>query len=211
MGSIREYKTIADYLSDCDSVDFGRFTDSGDNEYYLSVAQPALEEYTGYFGQGYVEYYEGNTNQVFVSDRISGGLILNSDEVVNDIVKIGLLVNKEGVTSQYALERFHDSHDYSARIIDYINSVNKDKFAEVEVISLDDTKNEELMKQKRAARVSIFSKESTHSHAFYKQVFDTVKILGGDTKLYVISPSKNAIYAESSRGKGLILGLGRED
>ena len=81
MGSIREYSTIRDYVSDCDGVNFDRFNDSKDNEYYLSVAHNALEEYTGYFGQGYVEYYEGNTDQVFVSDRISGGLILNSDEV----------------------------------------------------------------------------------------------------------------------------------
>ncbi len=211
MGSIREYTTIRDYVSDCDGVNFDRFNDSKDSEYYLSVAHNALEEYTGYFGQGYVEYYEGNTDQVFVSDRISGGLILNSDEVVNDIVKIGLLVNKESATSPYALDRFHDSHDYSARIIDYINSLDKDRFDEVEVISLDDEKNGELIKQQRAARVSVFSKESTNSHAFYKQVFDTVKILGGDTKLYVIDPSKHAIYAESSKGKGLIFGLRRED
>ena len=52
MGSIREYSTIRDYVSDCDGVNFDRFNDSKDNEYYLSVAHNALEEYTGYFGQG---------------------------------------------------------------------------------------------------------------------------------------------------------------
>ena len=210
-GNIKEYRTINKYITCGKKEDLDRFISRVNDEYYLAVARDALERYTGYFGDGYVECYDGNHEQVFVSDRISGGILLNSDKVINDTIRIGLLLKDRTKLDGYALDQFKDKHGYSTRIIETMDSLDLSKFTSVGRIYQDEDKNEELRKQGRATRVIVKDKYGVYSHEFYQHIFDALKLLGGDTKLHIISSPKNVIYAESSKGKGLILGLSRED
>jgi len=179
------------------------------NKKYLFEASEYLRAYLDFYPQSFVTYSNENLrnqllykpedinlDEIIVSDRVSGGFILNSDELL-----IGEIYQK------YFLKR-SDIYDILA------GNVNRKKYAIAgkiqDVLSKVDLKkyNKICGVERKGKVVKVYGKNLSYSHQFEATKFDAFKMLGDDSKLYV--SAKNAapvLYGKSEKGKGIVLGL----
>lgn len=179
------------------------------NKKYLLEASKYLLAYLDFYPQSFVTYTNENLrnqllykpedinlDEIIVSDRVSGGFILNSDELlVGDIYR------------KYFLKR-SDIYDILA------GNVNRGKYEAVDkikhmLLKVDLHKYNKICGVERKGKVvKVYGKNLSYSHRFEATKFDAFKILGDDSKLYV--STKNAdpvLYGKSEKGKGFAMGL----
>ena len=207
-----EYKKICKLIKKGDIITLKKYIDEEyekGNKKYLVEASNYLRAYLGFYPQSFVTYTNDilrtqsedkpkniNLDEIIVSDRVSGGFILNSDELlVGDIYR------------KYFLKR-NDIYDILA------GPVNKGKYEAVDkikrmLLKVDLHKYNEVCGVERKGKiVKVYGRNFSYSHQFEATKFDAFKILGDDSKLYVSAKKASPVlYGKSEKGKGFALGL----
>ena len=207
-----EYEKICKLIKKKDLITLQKYIDKEyekGNKKYLLEARNYLRAYLDFYPQSFVTYTNDilttqseekpkniNLDEIIVSDRVSGGFILNSDELlVGDIYRKYFLLKRSDV-------------------YDILGPVNKVKYEAIDkikhmLLKVDLHKYNEVCGVERKGKiVKVYGKNLSCSHQFEATKFDAFKILGDDLKLYV--SKKNAtpvLYGKSEKGKGLVLGL----
>ena len=207
-----EYEKICKLIKKGDIITLKKYIDEEyekGNKKYLLEASNYLLAYLDFYPQSFVTYTNEklrnqllykpediNPDEIIVSDRVSGGFILNSDELlVGDIYR------------KYFLKR-SDIYDILA------GNVNREKYEAIDKIKSMFSKvdlhkyNKVCGAERIGKKVKVYGRDFSYSHQFEVTKFDAFKILGDDSKLYV--SAKNAspmLFGKSEKGKGLVLGL----
>ena len=222
MANIKEYKTIDDYITDGSQKKLKEWQEQ--EEYYKKISREAMKSYF-YYAHSYIEYYYQNIKskqeeladfsfggqedkRIIVSDRLTGGFLLNDDELLDDNLINEFLIKNYKCMGNILADVYKDRHQFSERIIRIIEDVpNSHPFSDLTTIRVDEEENKKLKKEHRYSIISV-SNESGEFSNFSKNAFDGFKMLGSDSKILVCTlPEKPMIYGESKKGKGLIMGL----
>ena len=207
-----EYEKICKLIKKKDLITLQKYIDKEyekGNKKYLLEARNYLRAYLDFYPQSFVTYTHDilttqseekpkniNLDEIIVSDRVSGGFILNSDELLTG-----------EIYGNYFLLKRSDNYD----ILGNVNRVKYEIAGKIQdVLSNVDLKkyNKICGVERKGKVVKVYGKNLSYSHQFEATKFDAFKILGDDLKLYV--SRKNAapvLYGKSEKGKGLVLGL----
>ena len=185
------------------------------NKKYLFEARNALIDYLRY-PKSFITYLddlkpnenplvetifgqENESNKIIISDCVSGGFILNSDEIIDgSLEQKNHMLKKHGIL----LSLRPSVEEYRAcKRIDYmLEKVDKRKLRLID--------DEEIAKEV----VRVYGKGYANPHQFERTRYNSLKLLGEDAKLYISSPkSVPLIYGESNKGKGFVLGLRKDE
>ena len=207
-----DYEKMCKLIKKGDLINLQKYIDEEyekGNRKYLLEASSYLLAYLEFYPQSFVTYTNENLrnqllykpedinlDEIIVSDRVSGGFILNSDELlVGDIYR------------KYFLKR--------SNIYDILTgNVNREKYEAIDRIKnmlskVDLHKYNKVCGVERKGKiVKVYGRNFSYSHQFEVTKFDAFKILGDDSKLYVSTKkSSPKLFGKSGKGKGLVLGL----
>ena len=183
------------------------------NKKYLAEAREALKAYLDYYPQSFIKYLDDTgvkenplveaifgienpkSSRIIISDNVSGGFILNSDEVID-----GGLIQREHIFREKGLSL---TSPIDCRKLRSIKIIIK-KFDKIDKKKLRLVSDVETTKKE----ASVYGRGYANPHYFERTRYDSFKLLGEDAKIYVSSPkSTPMLYGESSKGKGIVLGL----
>ena len=208
-----EYEKICMLIKKGDLSKLQEFVDlayeKGDKTYLLE-ARDALITYLSYYPQSFIAYFHDpksrenplvqavfgieRPNKIVISDNVSGGFILNNDELLDGSkIQESYMLKKHG----FSLSGVDNKKNRSIGILlNHFSQIDKKKLRLIDDIEI--TKKQ----------VSIYGKDSAHPHCFERTRYNAFKLLGDDAKIYISSPrSTPLLYGESSKGRGLVLGL----
>lgn len=186
------------------------------NKKYLFEARNALIDYLKRYPHSFITYLdekkvnenplvetifgqENKSNKIIISDCVSGGFILNSDEIIDgSLEQRNHMLKKHGILLSL---RPSVEENRACKRIDYmLEKVDKRKLRLID--------DEEI--EKEVVRVS--GRGYANPHWFERTRYNSLKLLGEEAKLYISSPkSVPLIYGESSKGKGFVLGLRKDE
>lgn len=182
------------------------------NKKYLFEARNALIDYLKRYPHSFITYLdekkanenplvetifgqENKSNKIIISDCVSGGFILNSDEIIDgSLEQKNHMLKKHGIS--LSLRPSVEEDRASKTIINKLAEVDKSKFRLI--VDL------EIAKEV----VRVYGRGYANPHYFERTRFNSFKLLGEEAKLYISSPKADPfIYGESSKGKGFVFGL----
>lgn len=184
------------------------------NKKYLFEARNALIDYLKRYPKSFIAYLddlkpnenplvetifgqENKSNIIIISDLVSGGFILNSDEILNGSLNQRNHILKKHDVSLSLRPSVEDKKYKVSKII-------TNKLMEVDKRKLRLIDDEEIKKEV----VCAYGRGYANPHYFERTRFNSFKLLGEEAKLYISSPKADPfIYGESSKGKGIVLGL----
>jgi hypothetical protein len=210
-----EYEKICMLIKKGDLSKLQEFVDlayeKGD-KIYLLEARDALITYLSYYPQSFITYFHDpksrenplvqavfgieRPNKIVISDNVSGGFILNNDELLDGSkIQESYMFKKHG----FSLSSVDNKKNRSIGILlNHFSQIDKKKLRLIDDNSIEITKKQ----------VSICGKDAAHPHYFERTRYNAFKLLGDDAKIYISSPrSTPLLYGESSKGRGLVLGL----
>ncbi len=185
------------------------------NKKYLLEAKNALADYLDRFPQSFIKYLDDTgsrenplveslfgqqkkeSNRIFISDNVSGGFILYDDEIIDGSSEQRKhMYHERGLLLSPIVS---DEQNYNLKIaISYFSKIEENK-KKLKLVS------EIEMGRKQ---VGVYGKGYANPHYFERTRYNAIKLLGEDAKIYISSPkSSPLLYGESSKGKGIILGL----
>ena len=211
-----EYEKICKLIEKEDLITLQKYIDKEyekGNKKYLFEARNALIEYLKRYPKSFITYLdekkvnenplvqtifseENKSNKIIISDHVSGGFILNSDEILDgSLVQKNHMLMKHGISlSRSSVE--NKKYRTSKIIINILEKVDKRKLRLID--------DEEIAK----GVVRVYGRGYANPHWFERTRYNSFKLLGEDAKLYISSPKSDPfIYGESSKGKGFVLGL----
>ena len=213
-----EYEKICMLIEKGDLSKLQEFVDLSyekGNKKYLLEARNALIDYLRY-PKSFITYLddlkpnenplvetifgqENKSNKIVISDCVSGGFILNSDEIIDgSLEQKNHMLKKHGIL--LSLRPSVEEYRACNRIDYMLEKVDKRKLRLID--------DEEIAKEV----VRVYGKGYANPHQFERTRYNSLKLLGEEAKLYISSPkSVPLIYGESNKGKGFVLGLRKDE
>ncbi len=207
-----EYEKICKLIKKKDLITLQKYIDKEyekGNKKYLLEASKYLRAYLDFYPQSFVTYTNEksrnqllykpediNLDEIIVSDRVSGGFILNSDELLIGEIYGKYFLKRSDIYDILAGNVNREKYEIAGKIQDVLSNVDLKKYNKICGV------------ERKGKVVKVYGKNLSYSHQFEATKFDVFKILGDDSKLYV--SKKNAapvLYGKSEKGKGLVLGL----
>ncbi len=207
-----EYEKICKLIKKKDLITLQKYIDKEyekGNKKYLLEASKYLRAYLDFYPQSFVTYTNEksrnqllykpediNLDEIIVSDRVSGGFILNSDELLIGEIYGKYFLKRSDIYDILAGNVNREKYEIAGKIQDVLSNVDLKKYNKICGV------------ERKGKVVKVYGKNLSYSHQFEATKFDAFKILGDDSKLYV--SKKNAapvLYGKSEKGKGLVLGL----
>ena len=211
-----EYENICKLIKKGDLTTLKKYIDEEyekGNKKYLLEAKNALVDYLDYYPQSFIKYLDDTghkenplvellfcqkrpeSSRIIISDNVSGGFILYNDEIID-----GSLVQREHILRTKGLSLTSAVDNIKLQHI----KILLEKFDQIDKTKLRLVSDVETTKK----QASVYGRGYANPHNFEKTRYNSFKMLGEDAKIYVSSPkAKPLLYGESSRGKGIVLGL----
>ena len=210
-----EYEKMCKLIKNGDFINLQKYINEEykkGNKKYLFEARNALIDYLKRYPHSFITYLdekkvnenplvetifgqENKSNKIIISDCVSGGFILNSDEIIDgSLEQKNHMLKKNGIS--LSLKPSVEENRASKTIINKLAEVDKSKFRLI--VDL------EIAKEV----VRVYGRGYANPHYFERTRFNSFKLLGEEAKLYISSPKADPfIYGESSKGKGFVFGL----
>ena len=189
----KTYDKLNELLAEGDLQKIQQYIDKEKNKYYLYYARKALTDYL-YRKQGSysmeLSYYEYVNDKLLITDRYTGGFLLDNDEILSSDRKKH--INKNLL------------HAYSLKFLNILDIMEKDCTHEVF-----DIQNSFFDKK----QIIMLAKNQEGEYAFNKKLFEITEHIMGENPVYMLNDNdkKPLCLVKSSKGAGIICGIAKKD